>query len=326
MTFARGLWSSGVSGVFVVSLLVACGSGGSGGGAGDTSSFASQYCEIFSQCCGKKGYPTDGSTCRNFLNQGASGRQYDPVAGDACLGELRAASSKPDFCESGTSPASCKAVYKSSGGGVAPGQACTEDEDCASSPDGDVECARQFNSSGSDTRVCQVQIRGKEGDGPCVGTRDGNTTSFSSSSTNDEPLPARAYICNVSDNLACDGQTRKCVRIQDVGGPCDGSGQYDCVKTAYCDYQKKTCVARLPAGTDCGSTFSSNVCQEKLYCDQTTKKCTQALATGTACQRSDQCESRSCVNGKCEEGSSLGDLGYVLLCGPKSGGGSTSSP
>lgn len=323
MIVTRDLLGSGLSVTFVVSLLVACGSGGSGGGgATDSSSFGAQYCEIFAQCCGKKGYPSDGSTCRNYVSQGAASRTYDPAAGDACIGELRANASKPDFCENGTSPSSCSGVFKSAGGGAQPGQPCTDDDECASSPEGDVECARQYNSGGSETRICQVQIRGKENDAPCVGTRDGNTTSFSSSGSSQEPAtpPSRAFICHVSDNLYCDGQTRKCTRIQDVGGPCSSGGQYACVKTAYCDFQKKTCAARLPAGADCGSSLGSDVCQEKLYCDATTKKCTQGLAVGAPCQRSDQCETRSCVNGKCAEGGSLGDLGYVLLCGPKTGG------
>jgi hypothetical protein len=319
MIDARGLFSSGFSAAFVLSLLVACGSGGSGGGgATDTSSFASQYCEIFSQCCGKKGYPADGSTCRNFLSQSASGRTYDPVAGDACISELRAASSKPDFCDTGSSPASCSGVYQSAGGGAQPGATCKQDSDCASSPEGKVDCASHY-SNGSETRVCQVQIKGKENDTPCLGTRDGNLTSFSSSGSNDAPPPSRGFICDVADNLYCDGQTKKCTRIQDVGGPGTTGGTYACVKSAYCDFTTKTCVARLPAGADC-SSGGSNVCQDKLYCDTATKKCTQGVANGAPCQRSDQCESRSCVNGKCEQGGSLGDLGYVLLCGPKTGG------
>lgn len=309
------------SSAFVLSLVAACTSGGSGGGgATDSSSFGSQYCEIFAQCCGKKGYPADGSTCRNFFNQGAAGREYDPVKGDACLSELRASSSKPDFCDTGTSPSSCSGVFKSSGGGVQPGQPCTDDDECASSPEGEVSCERHYSSSGSETRTCQIQVRGKENDTPCVGTRDGNTTSFSGSGSGDEPPPARAYICHVEDALRCDGQSKKCVRIQDVGGPCESGGQYACVKTAYCDFQNKTCAARLGEGADCAAVVSSDACQAGFYCDSTSKKCTKGLDEGAPCQKSEQCASRSCVNGKCEEGGSLGDLGYVLLCGPKSGG------
>lgn len=308
------------SGLVALGLVAACSSGGSGG-ATDASSFASQYCQVFSPCCAKKGYPSDGTTCTNFVDQSAAGRTYDPAAGDQCLTEARTAAQAPDFCDNGESPASCKQVFKSASSGAQPGQPCKQASDCASSPEGEVDCHLE-STSGAETRTCQVQIRGKENDTPCSGTRDGNVTSYSySSSSTDPTTPPRVYVCWVSDGLYCDGNTKKCTRMQDVGGPCTGTGEYECVKTAYCDYSQKKCVDRLPAGADCGQTFASQACQDKLYCDSTTKKCTQAFAAGTACQKSEQCESHSCVNGKCDDSNGLADLGYLLLCGPKPGGG-----
>src|SRR5687767_2815166 len=128
---------------FVTGALLACSGGGgsTGSGAGDSSSFASQYCEIFSQCCGKAGYPTDGVQCRNFVDKSSQGREYNAAKGEECLSGFRAESSKPDFCENSKTPQACSETYKRVGGGVAPGQTCTDDADCAASNEGEVDCA-----------------------------------------------------------------------------------------------------------------------------------------------------------------------------------------
>ncbi len=308
--------------------LIACSGGGgsTGSGAGDSSSFASQYCEIFSQCCGKAGYPTDGVQCRNFVDKSASGREYDAAKAEECLAGYRADSSRPDFCEKSTSIPACSEVYKKAGGGAAPGATCSDDDDCAPSAEGDVDCA-SYSSNGATTRICQVRVRAKEGE-TCIGTKDGSITSTSGAGG---APPPKIGICHTEDNLHCEsagtstnGQTeRKCARIQDVGGPCTSSSSFACVKTAYCNTTTKQCAARLPLDGDCGTSsggFGSNVCQDKLSCDQATKKCVQGLADGAACERSDQCESKSCVNKKCEKSSGLEELGYLLICGPKAGG------
>lgn len=296
-----------------VGVVVACG-GSSSSEAATSDSFAEQYCASFAPCCGQANRPTDGATCKAFVAAAASGKTYDAVKGSACLDQIKAASSKPDFCKelgSADAPA-CQDVYTSPPGNVAAGGACKEDKDCAASPEGKVDCVSTF-TSGAETRICQVQITGKEGDSPCVGTRDGNTTSFSTSGTGTPAVPSRGFMCNVSDGLRCDSKTTKCTRISDVGGPCDGS-RYACVKTAYCDPTQK-CAARLSEGAACGTNgVSTSACAEGTYCDTTTKKCTKALPVGAACTKSDQCETDRCLNGKCD--TSGGDsLSLVLLCG-----------
>ena len=265
-------------------------------------------------CCGKAGYPSDGAQCRSYFGNAAAGREYNAAKGEECLAGFRAASAAPDFCDKGETPPACNEVYQSAGGGAAPGATCEDDNECASSTEGEVDC-RSTSSGGSVTRICQIQVRGKEGDA-CVGTKDGNTTTSVGSGTS--PPPPKVTYCDTADNLACDSATDKCTRIQDVGGACTSSSSHACVKTAYCDTKQKVCVGRLPAGADCGTTttFASDVCEEKHYCDQASKKCTPALDDGAQCERSEQCVSRNCTNKKCEK-SGLANLGYLILCGPK---------
>ncbi len=297
-----------------VGVVVACG-GGSSSEAATSDSFAEQYCATFAPCCGQANRPTDGATCKAFVTAAASGKTYDAAKGTECLDQMKAASSKAEFCTKlGSSDApSCQDVYKAPPGNVAPGGACKDDKDCAPSTEGKVDCASTF-SSGAETRICQVQITGKEGDSPCLGTRDGNTTSFSfSGSGSGTTTPSRGFMCNVSDGLRCDSKTTKCTRISDVGGPCDGSS-YACVKTAYCDATQK-CVPRLAEGSPCGTNgVSSSACADTTYCDGTTKKCTKTLPAGAACTKSEQCETDRCLNGRCDTSGS-DSLSLALLCG-----------
>lgn len=304
--------------VGTLSVVVACGGssgGGAGNPAGDTQSFVSQYCDIIAPCCAKANKPADGVACRNFAESSASGKQYDPEKGTACLTEIRNESSKPDFCSLGGSAPSCSDVFKAPGGGKKPGEACSQDSDCASSPEGKADCA--FGAStGAEIRSCQIQIVGKEGDTPCVGTRDGNTTSMVYESTSGQTpvkAPERGYICDLANKIRCDSKTKACIKVQDVGGPCASTS--DCVKTAFCDTKAKACAARLVAGGDCGTGgVSTDVCATGFYCNSTAKKCTESSSDGAVCTKSEECLSRRCLNGKCESSAGT-SLGLALICG-----------
>jgi hypothetical protein len=305
-------------------MLLACGgsSTGSGGGssggssvASTSSSFCQQYCDLLVPCCSTINKTGDSNKCQQLFSALAGSATYDSAKGSKCLDELRTAQSSPTFCNMDSSVApDCSGVLAQGGGGTKqPGEPCTADTDCATQTDGKVTCATSFDSkTGAETKVCQDQIDGKEGDTPCAGTKDGNTTSFSGSGTQGPP-PARAYICDVANGLYCDGTSLKCTKIQDVGGACSTSGstQYACVKTAYCDFTKKQCVARLDVGADCSTAFDG--CVDTAYCDQTTKKCTAALPAGSACTTSQQCGKAQCVNGKCNA-SSNGNIGLAFIC------------
>ena len=303
----------------VLPLAIACSgstanTGGSGtGGSSDKDAFFSSYCSVFAKCCATLNKPTDGATCRSLFGALGASYTYDPVKGQACLDELNAASSAPDFCATAGSDQnepSCKQALAQGGGGAKqPGDTCTQSSDCASSPDGSVACQTYFSTDGGNaqTRICQVQIHGKAGDTPCVGTVDGNVTFYSGS--NNTPVP-KGYICDKANGVRCDDKTVTCIALVPTGGSCVNGGSDACVTTAYCDTTAK-CVDKLAAGADCSASAFQSSCQDKLYCDSGTKKCTPALAIGQACTSSDQCTPNSCVNKVCT-GSSLG---LSLLCG-----------
>jgi hypothetical protein len=311
MLFRRTLWTT-----FAASIVIAC-SGGSGGGGGAStpSSFSQQICQLYaSNCCVKAGKSSDPAQCTAFYDAFTKNQQYNGAQGQACIDALNAKASTPEFCANGLDEPACQGVFTapgSAGGTRQPGDTCTEDSDCAPATEGKVECETHFDNKGGETRTCQVQIPGKEGDTPCLGTKDGNLTSFSSSG--DQTTPPRGFICDVASGVYCDSTSHACKKIGDVGADCSNGGQYACVKAAYCDFTSHTCVARIPVGGDCGSSTSSSSCADKSYCDQTTKKCTAGLPEGSPCESSQQCESGTCVNKACGKSSS-GDFSTALLC------------
>ena len=282
-------------------------------GAQSQSDFIAKYCAEFTPCCAKAGRPTDGATCRAFVSAFAPQGGFNVNAANACLGEVHAASSRADFCDNlgGGSVPSCDKVFAKGGGGsVAPGGTCTKSSDCASSTEGKVDCASSF-SGGSTTRKCQVQVVGKAGDSPCVGTVSGNTTSYSGSSSSTD-IPSKGYLCNVKDGVYC-SSTGACTAISPVGGDCSGSSfGYECVPEAFCDFTTKKCVARKATGEPC-DTFGES-CVPADYCESTSKTCEPKVADGAACSDSQSCASGNCVNKKCEK-NGLSDFGLAFVCG-----------
>ncbi len=299
--------------LFALALVLGCSSNSSNGSvAGDRDSFIAQLCQQYMPCCAKAGKPADGAQCRAFYGAFAASNNYDPAAGSACLSEVKAAAASPTFCDNATSTnvsPSCGKVFPASGGGSKkPGETCAQDNECASSTEGPVECRSLFKD-GATIKKCQVQIAGKAGDTPCLGTVDGNITSYNSSGDTD--ILPRGYLCNVKDGLRCDSTTDKCVAIAKVGEPCEGFGSNLCTDDAFCDTTQKKCVARKAVGEMC----TSDQCVEGAYCNTTTRLCTASLAVGAACKSSSECITRSCVNGACAKSGSGTDFTTAFLCG-----------
>lgn len=285
--------------------------GGTTGTASGKDDFLSQYCAEFAPCCAKAGLPSDGAACRAVYGA-LTPSNYDAAAGNACLSEIRALSSSPTFCDNlgsttGSAP-SCKKVFQTTAGTVAPGGECTQDKDCAPSSEGSAKCASLYKG-GTTIKKCQIQIAGKAGDSPCVGTVDGNVTSYSSSGTATD-IPTKGYLCDVKDSVYCNSTSGKCTAISGVGGPCTSSYSHECAKDAYCDLSSKTCAAKKPASAAC----TGDQCITGTYCDDTTKVCTTQLAEGAACKTSKECLSNNCINSKCAK-SGLSDLSLAFLCG-----------
>jgi hypothetical protein len=289
-----------VSSLFLVVLgslgaLASCG----GGSAGTKEDFIASYCDKLSPCCEQAGLPSNGAQCKQFLGLFATGT-YDPKAGEACLAAIDASST---FCDDGNAP-ECQGVFSSASGSVKPGGECSSTSDCAPSAEGTVDCAFAFSSSGGQIQKCQVQIDGKAGDSPCVGTKDGNTTSFISA----QDVAPKGYICDVANKLFCDQDTTKCTATRAVGDACTGSAS-ECGADAFCDFASQKCAARLAAGSPCSGSDS---CKSGTYCDFDTMTCTTSIPDGSACTSGEKCLSNSCVNGKCASNTSGG---LSLLCG-----------
>jgi hypothetical protein len=298
------------------------GSAGSAGSAGASGAsplpldgFIEQYCDLFKPCCALANLPTDGRQCRAFVGAFVPAGAYNPQAGGDCLAKVRTVTDAAALC-SGMSidvGTACQGVFSMAVGAAKPGEACQRDGDCAPSTEGKVDCATNFGSAGTEERRCQVQIRGKEGDMPCAGTVDGNSTSYPGLGAG-MSLPARAFLCNVADGLQCDGMTRACVRMKMPGEACTGRSRYECVPTAFCDQTARTCQIRRAIGATCTPGLSLQPpCVQGAYCAMT-RQCAAQVADGAPCTAREQCASGSCVNGACSKG--LGsNPGLTLLCG-----------
>lgn len=303
--------------------IVAC-SGGTGSSSGtvgsgtDRAAFIDEFCNAIGQCCARVNKPANPAQCKQLLEQLGGELEYDAAKGSQCLSSVRSRQSAPGFCDDITPGDSCNGVFREKGavgGTKQPGEACENDTDCATSAEGKVDCVY----AGASKRFCQVSIEyGREGDGPCSYTKDGNTSTSESSSSSGADAgstnPPRAYVCNVADGLYCqNGQA--CVKMGAPNDTCSTSNysSFQCGKNGFCDYTSKKCVERLGVGGNCGT--SSNACSEDTRCDYMSKKCVAKLADGAACQSSLDCTSQRCSNMVCTARSSGDDESLKIFCG-----------
>ena len=301
---ARHLSKSIVPALLAVSL--SCGDD-----ADSASGFAAAYCDLIQPCCAMAKLRTDGQQCRLLFGAFGGQSTYNKQAGEACLAEARAAAGMPGFCEGIESdePSACDQVF-SSGGSKQPGEACKESDECAPSTEGSVECQSSFGIGGAEIRKCQVVVKGKEGDKPCVGTQEGN---FTSGNVNLDDVPARGYLCYVRDGLRCDSTSDTCVKLKAVGEACLGNSE--CQRTAYCEGTMDRCTQRKAVGGACMPSFVNEECAAGAWCSEATNMCAAQVDIGAACSEDDECKSSNCVNGKCDRG--FGDIGLAFICGAK---------
>jgi hypothetical protein len=100
-----------------------------------------------------------------------------------------------------------------------------------------------------------------------------------------------------------------CKALAEVGAPCTST--FDCVDSAYCDYDSDLCAARVAAGGAC--TLSSE-CFDGYYCPSSTNQCTAQKENGAACTSFSECRSGNCENGTCAS-SGLENFAFAFLCG-----------
>jgi hypothetical protein len=289
-----------------LAFILACDEGKPGPSVDNLDHFVEEYCEILKPCCGKADLRTDGAQCRTFFALVTPTQRYDPALGRPCLAALRDAAKKADFCaQATTGQVLCPGVFTSAGT-LAAGQACKASTDCAAPPDGRVECASSY-AGGTERRHCQVQLAGKAGDGPCVGTVAAGRRIWVGL---DHPeVPAQAYLCAVSDDLYCDRGVRQCVRIKKPGEAC-GDSPHECEEGSHCDGASRTCARRQPVGAAC---TGHAMCVAGAYCGSS-RTCAARLADGRPCAQSEACASGRCLNGTCEP---TPDPSLALVCGAR---------
>lgn len=279
-------------------LLTAC-------GGSKIDGFASSYCDLLKPCCASAGLRTDGAQCRQLIS--AFGSNYNSTAGDQCLAALRAASQQADYCSGGFNVPACDSAFGTKRGSKKPGESCKSDSDCAAASEGEVTC-RSASFGQSNDETCRLEIVGKQGDMPCVGTVEGDVTSYTSS---DEVT--RGYLCKVANGVWCDSNTKACAAIPRVGEACASSfASYGCTEDARCDTTIGKCVARTPLGSMCSGTRDE--CAQGAYCDGASTKCTATRSIGTACSEDDQCASGNCADGKCAN-DGFTTIGLTFVCG-----------
>jgi hypothetical protein len=275
--------------VMVGVLGLSCG----GDAPGPASEYIEAYCELAGSCCAIAGESSDVKKCHLAVGTLFQGRAYDPIAGRACLDELRAANARADFCVFAFehAPSCDKAIGQLAGGSRKPGETCTVDSECAPSSEGRVFCGGFRRETAITT--CQVHVEGKEGDQPCIGTIVGSVMKFGD--PQDGHLPARAFICREEDGLRCRGGT--CVKLKAAGQSC--LPPYECDDGTYCAGSPPVCTVRRTLGDTCNSTVPGGECVDGAFCG-TSLTCTAQGANGAACTDSSMCSSQFCLNGTCQ--------------------------
>jgi hypothetical protein len=300
-------------------------------------SFMTAYCDLLQPCCAGSSLPADGAQCRALLDATLPGTAFDVRAGDSCLAGMRA-SSTDDRCQGvdEQTARACDRVFvsppRAPRGRKPPGERCDHVDDCAPSDEGQVTCEQHFTASGR-SRICQVQIRGREGDGPCLYTVPDRffaspypvviavTQVFSRGQSSESP-PPRTYLCYVADGLRCDdsptpGQSSAvddslCVKLTPVGADCTSGA---CVGDAFCEPTARTCQPRSALGAGCtpGRDGDDSSCVTGAFCHPTAAACQRQKTAGEPCTVNTQCRAGACVNETCRENTDLS-----LLCGRSS--------
>lgn len=259
----------------VAALVLACGEEETDdGSAAAREAFTKDFCEIVAPCCGSVlALAPDAAACHKRVQELDPAAIGDEKARADCLAQLRRVAALPEFCaEFGNleQPACPDARRKLTAGAKKPGEPCAADAECAPSFEGPVACKT----------VCQLTKRGKEGDGPCAATVEGDVDK----PLDKAPAGASAFVCFLRDGLHCDPDTTKCERPREIGADC--TTHDSCVRASFCDETTKRCVTRKGSGSSCTEDAE---CPTTAHCDA--GFCSADTADdGAACERNEVCK------------------------------------
>ncbi len=289
--------------VLIVTALVACSSeeeekreAAAKSEAAAKDSFISDYCEIVSDCCNKVlSLPKDDPDCKTRVASLDPKMLADAQARADCLAQLRKVAPLTDFCsEFGNleQPACPDPRRQALTGSKKPGETCAAEAECAPSFEGVVACKG----------VCQVTKRGKDADGPCIATMDGDVETR----LEGDASGANVFVCFLRDELVCDPTSKKCIKPIAVGGECTDSAA--CIPTAYCDSKAKKCATRKANGSSCEEGQCQGQCVDGF--------CKAASSEGGSCKDNTTCVSGlACSGGKCTKPGQ--DARLEAACVPK---------
>ncbi|CAN5925733.1 hypothetical protein BH11MYX4_BH11MYX4_43720 [soil metagenome] len=268
------------------------------GPANEWASFIDQWCQIQTPCCAAAGLKTDREQCKKFFDAlyNQPDNPYDPATGNECLVELRRWAKTSFLCGimiSNGGP-SCVRLTPRKGAlrSKKPGETCKDLYDCASSPEGEVDCVNTETDAGSGGKICQIQVVGKNGDGPCVGLYDGGN--ITTVRMNEKIAPSKVYVCDRQDHLRCDATTRKCMPARVQGEACD----YDCDAGLGC--LAGHCAPPHAMGESCADASSGDICTPGLVCSQSQGGCIAPADDGKACIAGAGCKSMFCDGKVCK--------------------------
>lgn len=278
--------------------------------------YAHALCDDLARCCADNAIGFDLNAClavaigraqSSYVNPGKSaGLTYDPAAAGECVARTRKAT---QACAWTTEDArignySCSKVYV---GTKKPGEACEEQNDCASSPEGIVTCTPWSIPTGDGGRV--------EGQQCTLLRRAASRGDSCDYSGPDHPSALADCFTPEGDALLCDATTKTCQPPAPIGATCS-YGSY-CTDDAYCTATSSSapglCARKLGVGQACADNTQ---CEPQLWCD-TSEVCAARKPPGAACEYSAECASRYCSKSKCLSNA----VGLPDRCGGASTGG-----
>ena len=213
--------------------------------------FAAAFCTLLAPCC------PDAPRCRASV---AAQAPYRAEMAEGCLAALRAAAGTPALCTAGfaASVQTCDRVFAPVIATRRLAEPCTTNGECQLSPQGPVRCAGEMGMA-----RCQVLLRGKEGDAPCVATVGGPLTVPAGDSAGNG---IKGYLCHAADGLWCDDTGNRCAKTRPAGAACTSFGECGAAQT--CDDASGKCAPRRGEGATCDvdEQCPSTICGEDNRC------------------------------------------------------------
>jgi hypothetical protein len=253
--------------------------------------YASAVCAMYEPCCNEAERGYDASGCSEWFRKVTAAYfrgEFQADAAQRCLDELAAAreadarrcATVKSFDEATLRPACRRAFTAPAREGNPLGGDCLLAADCMSAPGGDVIC---FSGT------CVLEKRGAQGDGPC---RLGRGSGI-------EGVPDEIVRCDARDGLYCDEAMNACAPQVEPGEACPFGNA--CTQGALCNGGR--CDELPEQGELCLNYVrgAGGFCAAQSACDAATGVCGPPLLVGAACREANQCESASCMGGKCTE-------------------------